>query len=284
MAADVCDAGRARRGSRRRSSAAATWPTCSPALAVGLDAGQCRSTEWSSARARWRRLVIAARFARCTSGDHRPRRRLQRQPVGGRARARGDRRRARLGAPRRGARRDARARTGIGARCTRAAAAPPRAPASACSSPSAATPRARSAPPRWTPGSRPPPCAMPRPATRRRRSSPSLVRAGDLVLVKGFAVGVRASKRVVDRAGRGAWLMLYHLLFSLHDYRLGAERDSLHHVPHRRRQHHRDGHQPGGRADPDPAAEAVPVRPGDSARGPGEPSARRPARRRWAGC
>ena len=46
----------------------------------------------------------------------------------------------------------------------------------------------------------------------------------------------------------GVRLMLYHLLYPLHDAARGAERDALHHVPHRRREPHGAGDRPVARA------------------------------------
>ena len=89
---------------------------------------------------------------------------------------------------------------------------------------------------------------------------------------------------VVDRVKAEWALMLYHLLFSLHPHGLRAERDALHHVPHRGGEPDGARHQPAARAVADPHAARVPDRPGDP---PGRTARRiapRPARRRWAAC
>ena len=110
MAADVATADGDRPRSRRRSSAAATSPTSSPALAVGLDAGvpldamAARAATLTPAVAPRRSARARLRASRVIDDAYNS------NPLARRARARRARRRDRRRPARRGARRDARAR------------------------------------------------------------------------------------------------------------------------------------------------------------------------------
>ena len=250
MAADVATAAVAS-ASRRRWSAAATSPTCSPALAVGLEAGV--PLDAIAARAATLTPAVASRrSARLARRRHVIDDAYNANPARGRARARTCSAPSRRRATRRGARRDARARRPTPTRCTPRAGAAAAAPASTCWSRSAATrPRALAAARSdagiaggavrhvATSDEAAEVVAGLRPARRSR--------AGE-----GLARHAHGSRRRSARGG-GA-LMLYHLFSApLHAVARRAERDPLHHVPHRGREPDGAADQPGARAVADPA-------------------------------
>ena len=237
--------------------------------------------------------TIAERAARAAAGGasrrgpsaagrrHGHRRQLQREPDGDEARA--GRARERAGdAAGGGARRDARARRPRRRPARRGRAARPRRPASTCCSPSAARRRRRWPRRRLRAG-------MPRGDVRHFATSDE---AADAAVGAGEGRRPRAREGIARRedgsrrrtAEGGARLMLYHLLYPFHTAALGAERDALHHVPHRGGEPVGAGDQPRARPVADPQAARVPDRAGDPHRRADRRIGPRRARRRWAGC
>ena len=270
---------------RAAARAAATWRTCSPpprwrsSCGVPLDDDRRHAPPRSSPRR------IAARCVRAAKRRH-GHRRLATTRARRRSRAR-SRCVARPsgGAPRRGARRDARARRAARRRCTRSAAA-----AAARGGLRRAghrrRRRRRGARPtrRSTPGM-PPSSGAPRRrrAPTRRPRSPRWCDAGDVVLVKGSR-GMRTDRGGGPARRRSAPDAVSPPAIRSTPQVSRAERDALHHVPHRGGQPDGAAHQPGARAVADPQAARVPDRAGDPAGRAASRTAPRPARRRWAGC
>ena len=188
--------------------------------------------------ARLRRRRVAAQSLRLRGRRHARRRLLQREPGGADARRSTALAATPTAARRdRGARRDARARRRSPTRCTTSAGAPrPRAGVDAAGRRRRRRRRdaladAARRRPAWPPAR----VHHVRDERRgRRRVVARCVRARRPRAGEGIAR--HADRRRGRSAEGGVRLMLYHLLYPLHTTVLGAERDALHHVPHRGRE------------------------------------------------